>query len=166
MITQAIFIIVSLFTLVTALLVVRHPNLFSSALYLVASFFGVASLYVLLEADFLAVVQVMVYIGAISILIIFAIMLSKGMMGKHTSPHNQQDRWVALAGLLLAIILLYFLVALVQWPTTPVGPVPANAIQLLGQDLVGRFVMPFEIASVLLLAALIGAIAIAREREI
>ncbi len=166
MVMRVVFVVVSLFTLVMAFMVVSHPTLFSSALYLVATFLGVAGLYVLLEADFLAVVQVMIYVGAVSILIIFAIMLSRGMMGKRTSSHNRQAKWVALASLLLAILLLYFITVLMRWPAVQAGPVPAGAIQMLGQDLVGRYVVPFEVASVLLLVALVGAIVLAREREI
>ena len=77
---QAIFLPIALFTAVCALLVVLTPNLFHNALALIGSFFGVTAVYVMLEAEFLAVSQVLIYVGAISTLITFAIMLTRGMM--------------------------------------------------------------------------------------
>ena len=87
---QAVFIPLALFTAICALTVVMSPNLFHNALALVGTLFGVAALYALLEAEFLAVSQVLVYIGAISTLITFAIMLTRGMMFGATSQVNKQ----------------------------------------------------------------------------
>ncbi len=162
---QVIFIIVSLFTLVSALMVVLHRNLFISALFLVASFFGVAVIYLLLEAEFLAVAQILIYIGAIATLIVFAIMLSRGMMTGRTSPYNAQAAWAGLGSVVLGLVLLYVVAFRVQWPVVE-QEVPPDAIEQLGRALVGPYVIPFEVASVLLLAALIGAVMIAREREV
>ncbi len=162
---QVIFIIVSLFTLVSALMVVLHRNLFISALFLVASFFGVAVIYLLLEAEFLAVAQILIYIGAIATLIVFAIMLSRGMMTGRTSPYNAQAVWAGLGSVVLGLVLLYVVAFRVQWPVVE-QEVPPDAIEQLGRALVGPYVIPFEVASVLLLAALIGAVMIAREREV
>ncbi len=165
MILKVVFLLVSLFTVGSALMVVTHKNLFSSALFLVASFFGVAALYVLLEAEFLAVAQVLIYVGAIATLIIFAIMLTRGMMSGRTSPRNDQAAWAGLASVVLGLVLLYVVVFRVQWPVVE-KPVPPDAIEQLGRALVGRYVVPFEVASVLLLAALVGAVLIAREKEV
>ena len=162
---QVIFIIVRLFTLVSALMVVLHRNLFISALFLVASFFGVAVIYLLLEAEFLAVAQILIYIGAIATLIVFAIMLSRGMMTGRTSPYNAQAVWAGLGSVVLGLVLLYVVAFRVQWPVVE-QEVPPDAIEQLGRALVGPYVIPFEVASVLLLAALIGAVMIAREREV
>ncbi len=162
---QVIFIIVSLFTLVSALMVVLHRNLFISALFLVASFFGVAVIYLLLEAEFLAVAQILIYIGAIATLIVFAIMLSRGMMTGRTSPYNAQAVWAGLGSVVLGLVLLYVVAFRVQWPVVE-QEVPPDAIEQLGRALVGPYVIPFEVASVLLLTALIGAVMIAREREV
>ncbi|MCP4426871.1 MAG: NADH-quinone oxidoreductase subunit J, partial [Chloroflexi bacterium] len=76
MVEQFVFILISMFTLITGWIVVSNGNLFHAALALMASFLGVAGLYVMLDAGFLAAAQLLVYIGAISILIIFAIMLT------------------------------------------------------------------------------------------
>src|SRR5690606_11875856 len=87
---QAVFIALALFTVVSALIVAVAPNLFHNALGLVATFFGVAGIYALLEAEFLAVSQILIYVGAISTLITFAIMLTRGMMYGRTSSTNRQ----------------------------------------------------------------------------
>ncbi len=134
-----------------------------SVLWLILAFFGIAGIFILLHAEFLAVVQVLVYIGAISTLIIFAIMLSRGMMDPAQPRFNDQWRVVLGVAAVLAVVLAA-VVTQIRWPVTA-GPVPADAIQRLGTDFVGAYVVPFEVASVLLVAAMIGAIIIARERE-
>ncbi len=162
--SHIIFIILSAIALVGALGVVLNRNLFRSALFLVLSFVAVAGFYILLEAEFLAMVQIMVYVGAISILIIFAIMLSRGMMSSEVKAFNEQWAWALVAALALFAILAFVLLGVV-WPTAEAS-VPENAISDLGQALVSpdQFVLVFEVASVLLLVALVGAVIVARER--
>ena len=163
MVPVIIFGLVSLVTLGAAFAVVTNKNILHSAFYLILAFVGVASVYVLLEAPFIAVVQVLVYIGAIAILIVFAIMLTRRLMSKDLLQKNAQWGWSALgaAGLFIA---LGWIVYSVKWPAVNQA-VPDDSITLLGQDLLSTFVVPFEIASVLLVAALVGAILIGRERE-
>lgn len=163
MLVQAIFILVSIATLGAALLVVLARNLFHSALFLAASFFGVAVLYVLLEAEFLAVVQVLIYVGAIATLIVFAIMLSRGGVQRGVPVFNAEWAIVAVGVALLGGILIVLLTQ-VAWPVSTAAP-PADLIARLGRAFVGPYVIPFEVASALLVAALIGAILIAREKE-
>ena len=91
-IQQVIFAILATFSAICALLVVLARNLFHNALALVGTLFGVAAIYALLEAEFLAVSQVLVYVGAIATLITFAIMLTRGMMFGNTSPANRPGR--------------------------------------------------------------------------
>ncbi len=165
MVLQAVFFLTALLTLGSALMVVLHRNLFISALFLIASFFGVAVFYVLLEAEFLAVAQILIYIGAIATLIVFAIMLSRGMMTGRTSPRNRQALWAGVGSIVLGALLLYTVALRVDWPVVR-QPVPADVIQRLGSALVGPYVIPFELASLLLMAALIGAVMIAREKEV
>ena len=157
-----VFMIASLVTLIAALRVVTGKNLFHNALYLVLSFVGVAALYLLLEAEFLAAIQILIYVGAIAILIIFAIMLSRHLMAPNQTQRNSQW-WVSgiVAGVLFLV--LAFMLLQVDWPATA-GAVPADAISLLGQSFMGAYVLPFEVASVVLLVALVGSIIIARER--
>jgi len=163
MVQTVVFIILSLVTLGAALAVVTSKNLFHSALFLILSFVGVASLYVLLEAPFLAAVQVLVYVGAIAILVVFAIMLTRRLMAEDLVQRNAQWGWSALGAVLLFVALGVILFQ-VNWPVVEAA-VPKETISTLGQDLMGRYLVPFEVASVLLLVALVGSIIIARERE-
>ena len=163
MVQTVVFIIFSLITLGAALAVVTSKNLFHSALFLILSFVGVASLYVLLEAPFLAAVQVLVYVGAIAILIVFAIMLTRRLMAKDLVQRNAQ--WVGSAlGAVLLFVALGLILLQVSWPVVEAA-VPEETISILGQDLMGMYLVPFEVASVLLLVALVGSIIVARERE-
>ncbi len=161
---QILFIIFGVITLGAALMVVTKRNIFHAALFMILSFFGIAMLYVLLEAPFMAGVQLFIYIGGISILIIFAIMLTKDMMDPALVGFNNQ--WIA--AVLVAVLLLAVLgwaTLTHEWPAAA-GPVPEDSITILGNTLVDArgLALPFEVASVLLLAALIGAVTIARER--
>ena len=162
--SHVVFIVLSAVALIGAVGVVTTRNLFRSALFLVLSFVGVAGLYVLLEAEILAMIQLLVYVGAISILIIFAIMLSRRMMSPEFKIQNEQWLWALAAAVPLFAILAWIL-AKVAWPTAQ-SAVPEDAISLLGQALVSpdQYVLVFEAASVLLLVALVGAVVIARER--
>jgi NADH-quinone oxidoreductase subunit J len=163
MVQTVVFIICGLVILGAALAVVTSKNLFHSALFLVLSFVGVAGFYVLLEAPFLAAVQVLVYVGAIAILIVFAVMLTRRLMAKDLVQRNAQWGWSALGAVLLFVALALILLR-VNWPVVEAA-VPPETISILGQDLMGMYLMPFEVASVLLLVALVGSIIIARERE-
>ena len=160
---QVIFLLLALSTLGAALMVVISKNLMRSALWLILTFFGIASIFILLRAEFLAVVQILIYVGAIAMLIVFAIMLTRGLMDPKQPRFNEQ--WGVVGG--FAALLFVGLAVLVTRNTWPVaaGAVPPDAIQQLGRDFVGPYVVPFEVASVLLVVAMIGAIIIARERE-
>jgi NADH-quinone oxidoreductase subunit J len=158
-----VFIGISLMTLVGAIGTVTARNLFHAALFLVLCFFGVAGLFITLEAEFLGVAQVLIYIGAISTLIIFAIMLSRGIARTAGSSLNSQWAVVAIGAMLL-FALLSVLLLQVNWPVVQATVAP-DIIAELGRAFVDEYVVPFEVASVLLVVALIGAIIVARERE-
>ena len=144
-------------------MVVISRNLMRSALWLILCFFGIAGIFILLQAEFLAVAQILIYVGAIAMLMIFAIMLTYGIMDPSQPRFNGQ--WGVVAGFAaLLFVVLTFLVTRNTWPVTA-GVVPPDAIQQLGRDFVGPYVVPFEVASVLLVVAMIGAIIVARERE-
>ena len=161
---QFFFILFSLITLLSGFRVVTSRSMFHAALYLVISLFGVALLFVLLDAGFLAAVQLIVYIGAIAILIIFAVMLTRGVMQPKGPQLNSQAGLAAVVSGATLFILIRVL-SNFSYPVAANADVPADSISRLGNAIVGEFVLPFEIASVLLLAALIGAIYIARERK-
>ena len=163
MVGQILFLIIAAFTLLMALGTVISRNLFHAALFLIGVFFGIAGIFILLEAEFLAMAQIIIYIGAIATLIVFAIMLSKNVMGKGAGAYNRQMYW-ALGGVIFFFLILGWL--LIQMPFNVVtAEVPADAIQQIGQGFVGHYVVPFEVASILLLVALVGAIMLARERS-
>ncbi len=155
------FFLLAIVTLVAGLLTVTVRNVVHAALALVGTFFGVAGLYLLLEAEFLAVVQVLIYIGAISVLILFAIMLTRGLMRNTDTGVNSQ--WAAAA----VIALLLFLGMALMAITTPwhisTQSITVDMVPRLGQLLITTYVLPFEVISVLLLGALVGALMIARE---
>jgi NADH-quinone oxidoreductase subunit J len=161
---QVVFIVLSAITLIGALGAVTSRNLFHAALFLVLSFIGVAGFYILLEAEFLAMVQLLVYVGAISILIIFAVMLSRRMMSPEVKTRNEQWAWGLVAAVVLFAILSFILLR-VAWPVAEIR-LPDDLMTELGRALVdpGQYLLIFEVASVLLLVALVGAVIIARER--
>ena len=169
---QIIFIIVSAVTLVSGIMVVTDRNLFHAALYMMLSFLGVAGLYVLLENGFMAATQLLVYIGAISILVIFAIMMTRRLMGTTEPPFNSQWGWGGIAsGLLFALFMVVIMQVYAVDPNAAgaMMPPPAeDAIQSMVTDLgvaftsSNQYVLAFELASVLLLAALVGSIIVAR----
>jgi NADH-quinone oxidoreductase subunit J len=167
---QIIFILVALFTLGSGFMVVTTRNLVHAALWLVSTLFGVAVIFALLNASFLAVVQVVVYIGAIAILFIFAVMLTRKDM-RDQGPQHNPGWWL---GALLSVLVFAGLFALLQgWnglsakqePTAI--PAGFDAISELGNALVSpdAYVLPFEVASVLLVAALVGAVYVAHNRK-
>lgn len=165
--SQIIFFLSAALILVSAIFVVTARNLVHAALWLVATLFGVAILYVLLEAGFLAVVQVVVYIGAIAILFIFAVMLTRRDLLSQSSQTNAN--WPAALGVsalslaAIAFIARGFGFSLDRTP----APVPADSLERLGQALVSpeQFVLPFEVASILLVAALVGAVYVAMNKK-
>jgi len=165
---QVIFILIAATTLGAAIMVVTARNLVHAALWLVVSLFGVAVVFALLNASFLAVAQVVIYIGAIAILMIFAIMLTRRVASEAGSQVNPNWMWaVIVAGALFAGLVW----TLAGWPgfATPLSEMSSRADPLrdLGMALVSpnAYVLPFEVASVLLLAAMIGAIMVAWERK-
>ena len=161
-----VFVIFTVMAVGGALGVALSPNLFHGALFLVLSFAGVVGYYVLLNAGFLAGVQLLVYIGAIAILILFAVMLTRGLMAKRQKQLNQQWWIVAPVGVLIFLVLAVVLWR-VEWPVASEQALasPNISISQLGQALLGPYVIPFEVASVLLLVALIGAVILARETD-
>ncbi|MBN1483733.1 MAG: NADH-quinone oxidoreductase subunit J [Chloroflexia bacterium] len=147
-------------TLLGALAVVTLKNLLHSALSLMITFIGVAGFYFLLQAEFIAVVQILIYIGAVLVLTLFAIMLTERLMEKNLRQFTGKW-WLAapLAGLLF-VALIVPAVWMTPWPESSADP-PAQAVEALGRQLMTTYVLPFEIASLLLLVALVGAIVIA-----
>ncbi len=165
---EIIFLITAGVILASALLVVTSRNLIHAALWLIVTLFGVAVLYALLNAGFLAVVQVVIYIGAIAILFIFAVMLTRADLRDRT-PQLNSNWWL---NAILAVLTFAGLIWLFQtWlgfsKTAAQLPVGFDSVGQLGDALVSpnAFLLPFEVASVLLLAALVGSVYVAFSRK-
>lgn len=160
--SQIAFLILGSLVLLMALLVVSVRNIVHAALSLVACFAGVAGIYVLLQAEFLAVAQVLIYIGAITVLILFGIMLTRQITGRDTPPLASHWRGSLVAAALFFILLLY-VVRNGPWPVTE-GAAMDSTVGV-GQLLALQYVLPFELVSLILLAALVGAVLIAKEEK-
>lgn len=158
---QFVFLLAAVITLGSALMVVTAPNMVRSALWLVLALFGVAILYALLNSGFFAVVQVVVYIGAIAILFIFAVMLTRRVMDD-PGPQTNPGWWAsALVAFGLFGTLAFLLSRWQQFGAqAPALTSDTESLTQLGAALVSPngYVIPFEVASVLLVAAMVGAI--------
>lgn len=169
---QIIFVLIAALIVGAGIMVVTVKNIIHAALWLIASFFGVGALYLLMEAEFLAVVQVLIYVGAVSILILFAIMLTRDIAGEGSRQFYARW-WVALlvAATLFAAVLTPTVIN-ERWNTTlplpqvaPGQPTGIAGPVELGTAFVREYLLQFQIAGVLLLVALVGAIVIAYEER-
>lgn len=160
----------------SGIMTVLGRNIIHSGLWMIVCFGALAGLYVLLQAPLVAAAQVLIYIGAISVLVLFAIMLTQTKMGPARLVFHRQASGAAIAAIVLAVILLVVVVD-TNWPgqvggavggavgaclaTSPAGPC-RTATDALARLLFDRYVLPFEVVSVLLLAAVIGGIYLAK----
>ena len=144
--------------------VVTASNVVHAALYLVVSLLSVGGVYLVLGAEFIAWVQILIYVGAIVILFLFGLMLTKAPIGRDAL--DNQQRWL---GALVAVMVFAGLVFLIQ-EAFPVQDAEAfetfqGTTELVGESIFRTYVLPFEAVSFLLLAALIGAIVLARKDD-
>jgi len=163
-ITQILFWLLTAIALSSALLVITSKNPVYSVLWLIVTFFTISGHYLLLNAQFLAIVNIIVYAGAIMVLFLFVIMLMN--LSKATEP--QKNRWLKLAGAVAGGSLLLVLVAALrttETQMTEMGTGNIGLIQNLGQVLFTQYVVPFEIASILFLSAMIGAVVIGKREK-
>ena len=167
--TSAVFYIIAIILVASAIGVMRARDVFRAGLLLILSFFCIGGLYITLNADLLAGVQVLVYVGAIGILLMFAIMLTRNI-----ETGNVAGR-LNIPALLTSLIVLGFMMYVIvaqDWGLAQVSGAVVNVdeptTEGIAQALFNKdsgFVLPFEIASVLLLAALIGAIVLVRSKD-
>ena len=160
---EVLFALVGAVAVGSALMVVTTRQLVHAALWLVVTLGSVAALYLLLSAEFVAWVQILIYVGAIVILFLFGLMLTKAPIGRDTLDNNR--RWL---GALVAIGVFAGLVFLIQeaFPfDSQQFEVFRSTTQGVGESMFRDYVLPFEAISFLLLAALIGAIVLARKDE-
>lgn len=157
------FGILTVLLLGSALGVVLLENIVYSAFLLGGVFISISGIYILLNADFVAAAQILVYVGAINVLILFAIML----VNKKEDFSNLPGRWIRKVSTGLVCVGLFALLSsmalITPWAIAPQPAVPlANTIVTIGKHLFSDFLLPFELASVLLLMAMVGAIILAR----
>jgi NADH-quinone oxidoreductase subunit J len=150
-------------TLVSGAVVVFSRNIIYSAFSLLFTFFGVAGIYVLLNADFLAIAQIMIYVGGILILLLFGVMLTNKVINVEMKTGTLQTLpasivVAALAGALCGVFYM------TDWAIVRNIPANATTAPALGEMFLTTYLLPFEVASVVLLVALIGAALIARRR--
>lgn len=163
-VTQILFWFLSVMAIFSALMVITAKNPIYSVLWLIATFFAISGHYILLNAQFLAIVNIIVYAGAIMVLFLFVIMLMN--LNKETEP--QKNRWLKMAGAVAGGCLLLVLVAALKDAALRgerayiVGG-EIGLIKNLGKELFTKYVVPFEISSVLFLSAMIGAVVIGKK---
>ena len=143
--------------------VVYSKKLLNSAIFLLFTLFGVAGLYIFLWADFLAAVQVVVYIGGILILIIFGIMLTNRITTVHISHSSIQRGY---GGIVVVVLMGLFgwMIVKTPWLLKPANE-PSETVSIIGNLMLTDYLMPFEVASILLLGALIGAATLSRSER-
>jgi len=161
-VSEIIFWLLAIVTVGAALAVVILRDVFRAALSLVLLFMTVAVLYITLYADFLAVVQILIYVGAISVLIIVAVMLTRDVW--HGSPTGKL-RIPAIVVSLLLLGTMVFTVVTTKWQISDESPLQPTTMAI-GNSLFsqGGYIMPVEISAVLLLAAILGAIVLIRDK--
>ncbi len=156
-ITQILFWMLAVTTLFSALMVITSKNPVYSVLWLIITFFTISGHYILLNAQFLAVVNIIVYAGAIMVLFLFVLMLMN--LTKDTEP--QKSKWLKLAGAVAGGSLLLVLVAALRGTEerlAELGTGNIGLIQNLGKVLFSEYVVPFEISSILFLSAMVGSV--------
>lgn len=157
----AIFYVLAAVILGSAILVVTLKNLVHCVLWLAVTFIAIAGLFMMLNADFLAMVQILVYAGAVCIMVVFAIMLTQRKDMSTSNLFNAQFKVAGLVAFLTALV-SGFLGARTAW-TVSAAPVPPKTVEAIAELLLTKYVIPFEVAALLLLVALIGAIILAKE---
>jgi NADH-quinone oxidoreductase subunit J len=161
-ITQILFWVLAVFSLFSAVMVITSKNPVYSVLWLIVTFFSISGHYILLNAQFLAIVNIIVYAGAIMVLFLFVIML----MNLNSNTEPQKNKWLKLAGAVAGGSLLLVLVAALRHTEAAeaqVGTGNIGLIQNLGNVLFNEYVVPFEISSILFLSAMVGAVVIGKK---
>ncbi len=161
--SQLIFFVLAAFSIVSALFVVFSKSPIYSVMWMIACFFSIAGHFVMLNAQFLAIVHVIVYTGAIMVLMLFTVMLLN--LNKEAEPHK--SILPKLAAMLTGGMLLLVLLAAMHSASLPAFTAPTNPetgyVQNVGKRIFTEFLLPFEMTSVLFIAAMIGAVVLAKK---
>jgi NADH-quinone oxidoreductase subunit J len=160
---EVVFILLGLMSLGAAILVVTTRNVVHAALWLVVTLAGVAGCYLMLTAEFVAWVQVLIYVGAVIVLLLFGIMLTKAPIGGDADLNSENRVAATLVGLASAGTLTTLVVDAFRHEYVDLGP--GSGATAVGESIFRSYVLPFEVVSILLLAALIGSIVLSRRDE-
>lgn len=159
-----VFLIIAIISIASSIMVVESEEIFHSALFLTLMFLSVGGLFILLGAEFLAAIQVLIYGGAVVILVLFAIMLTKRgtAVSDRTPLHGKIPKlWIVAA----FVFLLSLPILTTTWPTS-YSTMQTSSITAIGNALFSEYVIPFEVVSIALLAALIAGIFLAKQEEV
>ena len=162
-ITTALFIFLSVLAVGCALMVITRKNPVHSVLYLVATFFAISGHYILLNAQFLAIVNLIVYAGAIMVLFLYVVMMLN--LNKEIEPHKKNIPKVA--AVIASGVFMLMLIGLLKGAETNMLPAARNSniglINSLGTVLFKEYMLPFEVSSILFLAAMVGAVFLSKK---
>jgi NADH-quinone oxidoreductase subunit J len=159
---DAVFVLVGLVTAGAAVLTVTSKNLVHAALHLAVTLAGIAGVFLVLHADFLALVQLLVYVGAVAVLFLFGLMLTRAPIGREALDSQNRGMGLFVSGALFVTLSALIIHAFAGESTAEVtGP----GVTEIGYSIFRDWVLPFELLSMLLLAALIGAIVLARRDD-
>lgn len=146
----------------SAVMVVSARNIVHSAFYLATTLVCVAVYFIMLRAQYLAAIQILVYVGAVVVLILFALMLTRTAVGDHTNVSSKQTAFAAVvAFLLFAALAIVFYITNIHGEDGNVSGIAVTSINDFSGILFSKYALPFEVASVLLLAALVGSVVLA-----
>ncbi|CAM5678373.1 NADH-quinone oxidoreductase subunit J OS=Streptomyces cyaneofuscatus OX=66883 GN=G3I52_16660 PE=3 SV=1 [Streptomyces cyaneofuscatus] len=163
---EVVFLLVGLVTFGAAVVTVTTRELVHAALWLVVALGGLAVEYLLLTAEFIAWVQVLIYVGSVVVLLLFGLMLTRAPIGRSPGRRLLGNRWVALAvAVAAAATLVWVVVDAFRTTWIDLEGAPAGSTDVTGASLFQHWVLPFEALSVLLLAALVGAIVLSRKAK-
>jgi NADH-quinone oxidoreductase subunit J len=165
-ISEILFYFLSAIALGSAIMVVISKNAVHSVLWLIVTFFAISGHYILMNAQFLGIVNLIVYAGAIMVLFLFVIML----MNLNADTEPKKNRWLKMAGIVAGGCLLLVLVAAlknaeIRGKQTQFNEGNIGLIENLGQLLFTEYVVPFEVSSILFLSAMVGAVVIGRRGD-
>ena len=163
------FYLFGLISVAAALAFVTRKSPVSAALWLVVTMFCLAALYVMLGADFIGAIQVLVYAGAIMVVFLFVVMLLN--LGQAGPRADFRGAWVRIAGGFVGLAVVALLLTTLRDPIPEgarygYGDAPANAVQPVAEAAFRQYLLPFEVTSVLLLAAIVGAVVLAKRRTV
>lgn len=161
---KPIFYIFSLVAIISGICVVTMRNIMHSALFLALSLVSIAGLFILLNADFIAAVQILLYAGGIMVLILFAILLTHRITGT-LHPQTNEQKTITIIAAVIVLIVLGLSINGTSFKVFTQGIMQLGTTAAIGKLLLTRYVLPFEVASVVILATIISTIVIARKED-